>query len=147
MFKKFLPLLALAALLVPAAAEAKKLEVSGPASITGRGNVHGGFRAESPATVDLRFRAAVIRITGKADDLEVSCEGERVQKRERTNRRGVTLVVCRGTGLHVAVTAMRFRFNARSRGAYEIDVPEGVSGVLWGHFRAADDPARPGKNR
>ena len=138
MFKKSLPLLVLAALLVPAAAQAKKLEVSGPASISGRGNVHGGLHAASPSTVDFRFRAAVIRIVGKAGDLEVSCEGERMKKLERSNRRGLMIVLCKGRGLSVAVTATRFRFNARSRGAYGIQVPEGMSGVLYGHFKRGD---------
>jgi hypothetical protein len=144
MFKKSLPLLVLAALLVPAAAQANKLEVNGPASITGRGNVHGGLHAASPATVNFRFRAAVIRVTGKADDLKVSCEGARIKKLERSNRRGLKLVVCKGRGLAVAVTATRFRFAARSRGAYGIQVPEGMSGVLYGHFGRGEDapPAR-----
>lgn len=148
MFKKSLPLLVLAALLVPAAAQAKKLEVSGPASITGRGNVHGGLHAASPSTVNFRFRAAVIRITGKAGDLKVSCEGERVEKLERTNRRGqIMVVLCKGRGLSVAVTATRFRFQARSRGAYGIEIPEGMSGVLFGHFQRGDRPARPKPER
>ena len=136
MFKKSLPLLVLAALLVPAAAQAKKLDVSGPASIIGRGNVHGGLHAANPSTVNFRFRAAVIRITGEAGDLKVTCEGERVQKLERSNRRGrVVIVLCKGRGLSVAVTATRFHFGARSRGAYGIEVPEGMSGVLYGHFQ------------
>jgi hypothetical protein len=143
MLKKSLPLLVLAALLVPAAAQAKKLEVSGPATVAGRGNVHGGLHAASPATVNFRFRAAIIRVTGKADDLNVSCEGDRVKKLERSNRRGMKLVVCKGRGLAVAVTATRFRFNARSRGAYGIQLPEGVSGILFGHFQRGGDAARP----
>jgi hypothetical protein len=147
MLKKSLPLLVLAALLVPAAAHAKKVEVNGPASIHGRGPVHGGFHAESPATVNFRFRAAMIRVTGKADDLKVTCEGARVKKLERSNRRGLKIVVCKGRGLAVAVTATRFRFAARSRAAYGIQVPEGMSGVLYGHFRrdgeAAAQPERP----
>jgi hypothetical protein len=139
MLKKLLPLLVLAALLVPAAAQAKKLEVSGPASIQGRGNVHGGLHSDGPATVNFRFRAAVIRVTGKADDLQVTCEGDSVKKLERSNRRGMKLVVCKGRALAVAVTATRFRFNARSRGAYGIEIPEGMSGLLWGHFRRNGD--------
>lgn len=39
--------------------------------------------------VNFRFRAAVIRISGKANDLRVSCEGGR--KLERSNRRGLKL--------------------------------------------------------
>lgn len=148
MLKKSLPLLVLAALLVPAAAQAKKLEVSGPASIVGRGNVHGGLHAANPFTVNFRFRAAVVRITGKAGDLNVTCEGERVKKLERSSRRGqVIVVLCKGRGLSVAVTATRFRFGARSRGAYGIEVPEGMSGVLYGHFQRGDRPARPEPER
>lgn len=129
MLKKSLPLLVLAALLVPAAAQAKRIEVAGPATIVGRGNVHGGLHAASPAMATFRFRAAVIRITGKANDLRVSCEGGR--KLERSNRRGLKFVVCKGRGLSVAVTATRFRFAARSHGAYGIQVPEGMSGVIY----------------
>ena len=143
MLKKSLPLLVLAALLVPAAAQAKKIEVAGPATIQGRGPVHGGFHAESQATVNFRFRAATIRVTGKADNLKVSCEGNRVRKLERLNRRGLKIVACKGRALAVAVTATRFRFAARSRGAYGIQVPEGMSGVLYGHFRRGGEAARP----
>lgn len=146
MLKKLLPLLVLAALFVPAAAQAKKIEVAGPATIQGRGPVHGGFHAESPATVNFRFRAASIRVTGKADDLRVSCEGARVRKLERSNRRGLKIVVCKGRGLAVAVTATRFRFAARSHGAYGIQVPDGMSGVLYGNFKRGND-GPPAKER
>lgn len=138
--KKSLPLLVLAALLVPAAAQATKLEIEGPASILGRGPVHGGLHAESPATVNLRFRAAVVRVTGKADDLKVTCNGRRAKTLERTNRRGLKVVGCIGRGLEVAITATRFRFAARSRGAYGIQIPAGMSGVLHGNF-AEQEPA------
>jgi hypothetical protein len=138
--KKSLPLLVLAALLVPAAAQAMKLEIDGPASIVGRGPVHGGLHAESPATVSLRFRAAIVRVTGKADDLKVTCNGRRAKTLERTNRRGIKVVGCMGRGLQVAVTATRFRFIARSRGAYGIQIPAGVSGVLYGNF-VDEEPA------
>jgi hypothetical protein len=143
MFKKTLPLLVLAALLVPAAAQAKKIEVTGPASIVGRGPVHGGLHAESQATINFRFRAAMVRITGKADDLKVTCNGRRAKTLERTNRRGLKVVGCMGRGLQIAVTATRFRFTARARGAYGIQVPEGMSGVLYGHFRRDGEAARP----
>jgi hypothetical protein len=134
--RKSLPLLVLAALLVPAAAQATKLEIEGPASIVGRGPVHGALHAESPATVNLRFRAAIVRITGK--DLKVTCNGRRAKTLERTNRRGIKVVGCAGRGLHVSVTATRFGLAARSRGAYGIQVPEGMSGVLYGNFRRGD---------
>ena len=143
MLKKTLPLLVLAALLVPAAAQAKKIEVDGPASILGRGPVHGGFHAESQATVNFRFRAAMIRITGKADDLKVTCNGRRAKTLERTNRRGMKVVGCIGRGLQVSVTATRFRFAARSHGAYGIQVPDGMSGVLYGNFRRGEEAAKP----
>lgn len=153
MLKKAVPVLVLAALLVPAAAQAKKIEVAGPASIQGRGNVHGGLHAATPSEVKFRFRAAVLRMTGKAGDLKVSCEGERVTKLERANRGGLMVVVCKGRGLMVSVTATRFRFAARSRGAYGIEIPEGVSGLLYGHFgrgedeRPAEKPEAPAKRR
>jgi hypothetical protein len=139
--RKTLPLLVLAALLVPAAAQAKKLEIDGPASIVGRGPVHGALHAESPATVNLRFRAAVVRITGKADDLKVTCNGRRAKTLERTNRRGIKVVGCMGRGLQVSITATRFGFAARSRGSYGIQIPEGMSGVLFGHFARPEAPA------
>lgn len=138
--KKLIILVASAALLVPAAALASQLEVSGPASILGRGNVHGGLNAASPSTVALRFRAASIRISGKARDLKVTCNGRRAKLLERPNRRGIKVVGCIGRGLQVAVTATSFRFAARSKGAYGIQVPEGVSGTLYGNFR---EDARP----
>jgi hypothetical protein len=143
MLKKSLPPLVLAALLVPAAAQAMKLEIDGPASFVGRGPVHGGLHAESPATVKLRFRAAIVRVTGKADDLKVTCNGRRAKTLERTNRRGFKVVGCIGRGLQVAVTATRFRFAARSRGAYGIQIPDGVSGVLHGNFGRGGEAPRP----
>jgi hypothetical protein len=138
--KKLIVLVASAALLVPAAALASQLEISGPASVQGRGNVHGGLHAASPSTVDFRFRAAIVRISGKARDLKVTCNGRRARLLERPNRRGIKVVGCMGRGLNVAVTATAFRFTARSKGAYGIQVPEGVSGTLYGHFAREDDP-------
>jgi hypothetical protein len=138
--KKTIILVASAALLVPAAALASQLEVSGPASIVGRGPVHGGLNAASASTVNFRFRAANVRISGKARDLKVTCNGRRAKLLERPNRRGIKVVGCIGRGLQVAVTATSFRFAARSHGAYGIQIPEGVRGVLYGNFR---EDARP----
>jgi hypothetical protein len=138
--KKTIVLVASAALLVPAAALAGQLEVSGPASILGRGNVHGGLHAASPSTVTFRFRAAQVRISGKARDLEVTCNGRRAKLLERPNRGGIKVVGCIGRGLNVAVTATAFRFVARSKGAFGIQVPEGVSGMVYGSFRGRPSP-------
>jgi hypothetical protein len=137
--KKLLFAVALAALLVPAAALAKSIEVEGPASLVGRGGVRGALHGEQAATVNLRMAGGLIRVTGAAAGLEVRCTGRKVKQGSRTNRR-VETVVCKGRGaMLVAITSKRFRFGAQSR-AFSIEVPEGLNGTLHGNVRLLDPP-------
>jgi RNase P/RNase MRP subunit p29 len=138
--RKLLFAVALAALLVPAAAFAKSIEVEGPASLQGRGGVRGALHGERAATVNLRMAGGQIRVTGAAAGLEVRCAGRKVQQGSRTNRRLET-VVCKARGpMLVAITSKRFRFAAQSR-AFSVQVPEGLSGTLHGNIRLVDPPA------
>ena len=137
--KKVMFAVALAALLVPAAALAKSIEVEGPASLAGRGGVRGALHGERAATVHLRMAGGQIRVVGAARGLEVRCAGRKVRQASRTHRRLLT-VVCKSRGpMLVAITSHRFRFAAQSR-AFTIQVPEGLSGMLHGNVRLLDPP-------
>jgi hypothetical protein len=137
--RKLLFAVALAALLVPAAALAKSIEVEGPASLAGRGGVRGALHGERAATVNLRMAGGLIRVTGAAGGLEVRCTGRKVRQASRAHRRIETLV-CKARGpMLVAITSKRFRFAVQSR-AFSIEVPEGLSGTLHGNVRLLDPP-------
>jgi hypothetical protein len=137
--KKLLLLMVLAALLVPTAALARSLEVEGPASLAGRGGVRGALHGEQAATVNLRLAGGLIRVTGAARNLAVRCSGRKVKQGARIQRR-VKTVVCKARGpMLVAITSARFRFGAKSR-AFTIQVPEGLSGTLYGNVRLLAPP-------
>jgi hypothetical protein len=139
MLKKLMFVVAFAALLVPAAALAKSIEVEGPASLAGRGGVRGALHGEQAATVNLRMAGGLIKVTGAAGNLAVRCTGRKVRQGSRTHRRLQT-VVCKARGpMLVAITSNRFRFGAKSR-AFTIQVPEGLSGTLHGNIRLLDPP-------
>jgi hypothetical protein len=132
-------LVALAALLVPTAALARSLEVDGPASLAGRGGVRGALHGEQAATVNLRMAGGLIRVTGAAGNLAVRCTGRKVTQVSRTHRRLET-AVCKARGpMFVAITSKRFHFGAKSR-AFSIQVPEGLSGTLYGNLRLVGAP-------
>jgi hypothetical protein len=137
--KKVMFAVALAALLVPAAALAKSIEVEGPALLGGRGGVRGALHGERAATVNLRMAGGMIRVTGAAGNLGVRCTGRKIRQRSGTHRR-VQTVVCKSRGpMLVAITSKRFRFGAQSR-AFTIQVPEGLSGTLHGNIRLIGEP-------
>jgi hypothetical protein len=140
--KKLMFVVALAALLVPAAALAKSIEVNGPASLGGRGGVRGSLHGEEAATVNLRMAGGLIRVTGAAGNLAVGCTGRKVKQGSRNHRRLET-VVCNARGpMLVAITSKRFHFGAKSR-AFSIRVPEGLSGTLYGNLRLIGRPRPP----
>ncbi len=137
--KKFLFAVALAALLVPAAALAKSIEVEGPASLAGRGGVRGALHGERAATVNLRMAGGRLQVTGAAAGLHVRCAGRRVKQVSRGNRR-IETVVCLSRGpMLAAITSKRFRFGITSR-AFSLQIPEGLSGTLYGNVRLVDPP-------
>ena len=137
--KKFLFAVALAALLVPAAALANSIEVEGPASLAGRGGVRGALHGEQAATVNLRMAGGRLQVTGAAAGLEVRCAGRNVKQVSRGNRR-IETVVCKARGpMLVAITSKRFRFGLKSR-AFSLEIPEGLSGTLYGNVRLLDPP-------
>jgi hypothetical protein len=142
MIKRTVLLLVAVALAVPAVGAAKQLEVNGPAKITGHGPVRGMLRSEDgPARVTFHLSGRIL-VAGKADDLEVSCEGARVKTRSKVNRRGRKLVACLGRRMTVVVSASSFHFGAIAR-RYLIDIPEGVNGKLFGRFRGGKERPAP----
>lgn len=140
MIKRTVLLLVLVALALPAAAAATLIDVNGPATITGHGPVRGVLRSTNgPARVELQLSGKLV-VSGKADDLQVTCEGARVKSRERVSPRGLKLVACMGRRMTVVVSASAFHFRAIAL-RYLIQVPEGVTGKLSGRFRDAQPPA------
>jgi hypothetical protein len=140
LIKRTVFLLVLVVLAVPAAAAAKLIDVHGPATIAGHGQVRGMLRsAEGPARVEFHLSGKIL-VSGKADDLQVSCEGARVKTRNHVNRRGLKLVGCMGRRMTVVVSAGAFRFGAKAR-RYLIQIPEGVNGKLSGRLRGDEPPA------
>jgi hypothetical protein len=138
LFKRTVPLLVLAALVIPAGAAAK--DVSGPATLAGHGPVRGTLRsAEGPARVELHLSGKIL-VSGRARDLEVSCTGASVKMRTAVNRRGLELVACKGRRMTVVISATAFHFGALAR-RWLIQIPEGVSGKISGRFRMQDDSA------
>lgn len=141
MIKRTLCLLVLTALAVPAVAAAKTIDISGPATITGHGPARGALRSENgPARVTFHLSGKIL-VGGKARDLEVSCEGARVQTRTHVSRRGAKLVGCAGRRMTVVVSAGAFHFGLKSR-RWQIEVPEGVNGKISGRFRESGRPDR-----
>jgi hypothetical protein len=140
LFKRTIPLLALAALVVPAAAAAK--DVSGPATLAGHGPVRGVLRAaDGPARVELQLSGKIL-VSGRARELEVSCTGANVKQRSAVNKRGLELMACKGRRMKVVVSATAFRFGAVAR-RWRIQIPESVSGKINGRFRMQDNSAEP----
>jgi hypothetical protein len=143
MFKRTIPLLALAAIALPVAAGAKQIEVSGPASYAGKGAVHGRLAsADGPKRIRFRF-AGTLTFTGAAD-MKVACRGN--GQTLSSVEDGNLVVKCQGKMLAVAsASALGFSGQARQ---YAIHVPEGVSGSIEGRLirqvrPPAEDPAEP----
>jgi hypothetical protein len=144
MLKRTIPLLALAAIALPvAAAGAKQVDVTGPASYVGKGAVHGRLAsADGPKRIRFRF-AGTLTFTG-AVDMKVVCRGngETLSSVEDGN----LVVKCQGRMLAVAsASALGFSGQARQ---YAIHVPEGVSGSIEGRLirqvrPPAERPAEP----
>lgn len=132
--KKVMFAVALAALLVPAAALAKSVEVQGPASLAGRGGVRGALHGEEPGTVQVRMTRGQLRVVGAAGDLEVTCEGRSVKQGSRSNGRLETVLCVSRGPMTASITSKRFRLGLQAR-AFSIQVPEGLSGTLHGNLR------------
>jgi hypothetical protein len=142
MIKRTVLLLVVLALAVPAAAAAREIDVSGPATISGHGPVRGKLRSdEGQARVTFHLSGKIL-VSGRARDLEVSCEGPRVKTRTAVNRRGIEKVLCKGRRMTVVVSASAFHFGALAR-RYVIEIPEGVNGKLYGRFRGGEERPAP----
>ena len=72
MLKRLVFLVMLAALAIPAAAAAQKLDVQGPVTIRGIGPLRGELKAPEPArAVRIRFQAGRLKLVDLAGDLKV----------------------------------------------------------------------------
>jgi hypothetical protein len=135
MFKRTVPLLVLAALMLPAAAVAQKADIVGPAALLGHGPVRGELKSDDGAK-RVRFRlAGQLQLTDLGGDMKISCRGQ--GSMQAGNDDGKLAVHCAGRTLAV-VSASHFRFGARAR-RYLIQIPEGMSGVVNGDFRRRGD--------
>ena len=147
MIKRTVLLLVVVALAIPAAAAAKLIDVSGPATIAGHGPVRGMLRsANGPARVQFQLSGKIV-VAGRTDDLVVSCTGDNVQTRTHAGRPGFKLEACLGRRMTVVVSASAFHFGAKAR-QWTIDVPQGVSGKISGRSGdsgppSQDQPAQP----
>jgi hypothetical protein len=129
MFKRTVPLLALAAIALPVAAGAKQIDVSGPAAYVGKGAVQGRLAsADGPKRIRFRF-AGKLTFKG-ADDMKVVCRGN--GQSHSSIEDGNLVVECQGRMLAVA-SASGLSFSGQAR-QYGIHVPEGVSGSIEGRL-------------
>ena len=139
MFKRTVPLLALAAIALPMAAGAKQVDVNGPASYAGKGAVQGRLAsADGPKRVRFRF-AGSLTFTG-AGDMQVVCRG--AGQTHSSIKDGNLVVECQGRMLAVA-SASGLAFEGKAR-RYGIHVPEGVSGSIDGRFIREVRPSAEG---
>ncbi len=143
MFKRTVPLLALAVMALPVAAGAKQIDVSGPATYAGKGAVQGRLASEDgPKRIRFRF-AGSLTFTGAAD-MKLVCRGN--GQTHASIEDGNLVVKCQGRMLAVAgAGALAFEGHARQ---YAIHVPAGVSGSIEGRLirqvrPPAERPADP----
>lgn len=129
--------LVLAALVLPAAAAAKTLDVEGPLTLKGQGQLRGELETANPARtrpVVLGGSAGVVRFVDLAGDLRVQCAGRSRAGKVYTCRLGVMRARLHGSHFRLALSARM----------YGMRLPEGVAGTLHGTFRILreDQPQR-----
>lgn len=146
MIKRIAPLLVLAALALPAAAAATRMEVRGPLRVTAAGFLRGEL--QSPAGSDpVRFQigGGAIGLVDLGGDLKVAC-GRRGETKVGRDRDGHTVTSCTGKWLQVRAAGTHFRF--RSFGPTTlVGIPGGVTGTLEGQFRSCGADLRQGPAR
>lgn len=125
---------ALVALLVPAAAVAKEGKVTGPTALAGKGFFGGELTmgdGDDQRPLRIVGRGGYVGILDLAGDLKVSCSGKgRVHKRE-TEQGNVYL--CAGRGGQAVVLGSHFKLRGFAR-QYRALLPEGVEGTFHGRF-------------
>jgi hypothetical protein len=132
MIKRTVPLLLLAALVLPTAAAAENTELSGPLLVKGRGALKGEVKMANPAeTRPLVFagKGGLVRFVDLAGDLRVAghCRAVRAEGERRK------AFVCMGRGGRARVHGSHFRIVARLR-TYALAIPEGATAQLRGHY-------------
>lgn len=132
MIKRTVPLLLLAALVLPTAAAAENSELTGPISVKGRGALRGEVTMSNPAeTRPLVFagRGGLVRFVDLAGDLRVDghCRAVRGQSEGRK------AFICMGPGGRARVHGSHFRIAARLR-TYTMAIPEGATAQLRGQY-------------
>jgi hypothetical protein len=147
MIKRTVPLLLLAALVLPTAAAAESSELTGPILVKGRGPMAAEVEMANPAetrALVLGGSGGVVRFVDLAGDLRVECQGKREQRGSGRGERSRGFVVCSGRGGRARVHGSHFRIAARMR-TWAMAIPEGASAHVRGRYvtvEAGDEPAR-----
>ena len=143
MFKRTVPLLLLAALVLPAAAAAESSELTGPVSVKGRGALRGEVKMANPEeTRPLVFagQGGLVRFVDVAGDLRVAGHCREAGVGERR------VFVCAGRGGRVRAHGSHFRIVARLR-AYAFRLPAGATAQLRGNYVTFDPGDAPERER
>ena len=125
---------ALVALLVPIAAVAKDVNVSGPTKLVGKGFFGGELSmasTENQRPVRIAARAGYVGILDLGGDLKVRCTGKARLQRHQSERG--TVYLCAGPGGVAVVLGSHFTFRG-SAAAYHVLIPAGVRGTFHGRF-------------
>ena len=146
MLKRTVPLFLLAALALPVAAAAQKLDVKGPLALRGHAFVRGELQATADAKpLRIRLQAGFVRIVDLGSDLKVRCEGRRDEATKTSkNANGQTVYLCVGRALRVGVKGSHYRIFGFAM-QYGFMIPDGVTGTLAGRFQqcAAGSDGKP----
>lgn len=136
MIKRTVPLLLLAALVLPTVAAAENSELTGPIGVKGRGAMRAEVKmANAAETRPLVFagQAGIVRFVDLAGDLRVACQGKGVRREAERGEEGRKVVVCAGRGGRARVHGSHFRIAARLR-AYTMLIPAGATVQLRGRY-------------
>ena len=136
MIKRTVPLLLLAALVLPTAAAAENTELTGPLLVKGRGAVKGEVTMANPAETRplvLAGQGGLIRFVDLAGDLRVDGRCRAVRGEGEGEGEGRKVFVCAGRGGRARVHGSRFRIVARLR-TYAMAIPEGATAQLRGRY-------------
>jgi hypothetical protein len=150
MIKRTVPLLLLAALVLPTAAAAENTELGGPLLVKGRGALKGEVTMANPeATRPLVFsgqsygeRGGLARFVDLSGDLRVDGRCRAV----RTEGEGRKAFVCGARGGRVRVHGSHFRVAARLR-TYAMAIPRGATARLRGNYVASEPDDGHGRDR
>lgn len=131
---RVIPVLLLAAFLLPGAAAAKTVEVKGPLAIGGHGFLNGELTMElgdEPRPVVFAGKGGYIGLLDLGGDLQVRCAGRGKARSKQTEQGKVYFCIGRAGTAHAVGSHFKFRAFA---GHYLAAFPEGTSGTVNGRF-------------